>query len=96
MLRGAEIEPCDELELLDQLPPEREDPAVVWLAWHERHVVCWERIAVEHPFLADRAAYLTQCHERKILELSANPESRRARRGYWDLVPKVTDWPTRN
>ena len=35
---GVDIEPCDELELLDQLPPGPEDSARVWLAWHERHV----------------------------------------------------------
>jgi hypothetical protein len=95
ILRGVEIEPCDELELLDQLPPAREDPAAVWLAWHERHIVCWERIAVEHAHLAANSAYLTRCHGRKILELHADPGSRTARRGYWDLVPKLTDCPNR-
>jgi len=93
--RGVEIEPCDELELLDLLPPEREDPAAVWLAWHERHVVCWERIAVEHPLLAGNSAYLTSCHGRKIRELHADPGSRKARRGYWDQGPKLTDCPNR-
>ena len=94
--RCVDIEPCDELELLDRLPPELEDPAAVWLTWHEQHILCWARIAVEHPLLAGKSAYLVWCHRRKILELHADPGSRSARRGYWDLGPKLTDWPNPN
>jgi hypothetical protein len=88
---AVELSPADELDLLDRMPPEKEDPASVWLEWHERHVTCWERIAAEAPYLADNAAYMIDGHWRDIKELLADPASRRARRGYWDLWPKITD-----
>jgi len=92
--RCVEIEPCDELDLLNVLRPERDEPASVWVAWHERHVACWEQIAALAPFLADNAAYMVRGHRREIEELLADPHSRKARRGYWDLIPRLTEyWP---
>ena len=87
----VELDPADELELLNSMPPQVLDPASVWLAWHERHVVCWEQIAAEHSFMADNAAYMADGHRRDIKELLADPASPRARRGYWDLMPKITE-----
>ena len=89
----VEIEPCDELDLLNSLPPEPEDPAQVWLAWHKRHIRCWDRIADEHPWLEDTAMYMANGHVRDVEALLADQASRRARHGYWDLGPKVTEWP---
>jgi hypothetical protein len=88
-----ELAPADELELLLWMPPEVEDPASVWLAWHKRHIRCWDRIADEHPWLADTAMYMANGHVRCVNALLADPDSRRARHGYWDLGPKLTDSP---
>jgi hypothetical protein len=88
---AVELHPADELDLLDRMPPEKKDSASVWLAWHERHITCWEWIAAEHPYLADNAAYMIDGHWRDINELLADPASRRARRGYWDLWPKMIE-----
>jgi hypothetical protein len=88
---AVELEPAKELDSLDRRPPAVEDSASVWLVWHERHIRCWDRIAAEYPFLADNAAYMVDGHRRDIKELLADPTSRRARHGYWDLWPKATD-----
>jgi hypothetical protein len=80
-----ELEPADELELLNWLAPEVEDSASVWLAWHKRHIRCWDRIADEHPWLEDTAMYMANGHVRDVEALVADPASPWARRGYWDL-----------
>jgi hypothetical protein len=88
--REVEIEPCEELELLALRPPKRADSAEVWLAWHERHIACWERIAREHSFMTDNATYMAEGHRRKVTALRADPDDESARRGYWDLGRTLT------
>jgi hypothetical protein len=86
----VEIAPADELELLNRMPPCVEEPASVWLAWHERHMTCWERIAESHPFMEDAATYMIDGHRLDVARLLIDPDSRRARHGYWDLWPGMT------
>lgn len=86
-----ELEPVDELDLLDRMPPEVEDSASAWLAWHELHIKCWERIAAEHPLLADAATYMANSHGRDVQRLLVDPANRRARHGYWGWWPTMID-----
>ena len=85
------IDPADELELLGRMPPGREESVGVWLEWHGRHAACWARIGARHPSYADTAVFMAEGHWRDMMALVADPDSRSARRGYWDLGPKITD-----
>jgi len=61
-----ELEPVDELDLLD-------------------------RIAAEHPLLADAATYMANSHGRDVQRLLVDPANRRARHGYWGWWPTMID-----
>ena len=85
------IHPADELDLLKRMLPGRDESAGVWLEWHGRHVVCWARIGAENPTSMETAVHLAISHWRNILDLIGDPDSPRARRGYWDLGPTISD-----
>jgi len=78
-------DPAVEIHELRWTPPHVNDPVEVWQFWHERHIACWEWLAVRDATMY--AWHLKEIggeHEKALKELIDDPVNG-GRQGYWSL-----------